>query len=389
MMARVILLLLGWVFVTALRASPHGTSEADAARIDGVVQTLCPKDVVLLGEDRHHGSAATLAVKVRLVERLVRQCGFRGIVFESQFYDMLEWSDAVTVGKAGRRQLADAIGAVWSRYPEFMPLVDWMYEEAKAGHLHVGGMDPQVGGITGRFSLQRLPAVLSSVLAGERRADCEKVIGRQDNWGYDDAHPFDDAALRQLRGCMRDIHDRLQAMGRHALPELGAMADSYSAYLGFAEGDAGGKRDRAMYRNFTWLRTRWPKGTRIIVWCATVHAAKSLPRSRPFGSYVHAAFGPHAATIGFSALGGSYGNVGGHGPPHAIGAAAAGSLEARAFAGAGAHAALRFVGAAQLRAMGAVPARAIDYARPETLDWSQVVDGVIVLRREAAAKAGP
>lgn len=387
MMARVVLLLLMMVSATALKASPRSVAATNAAELGRVVDTLCSKDVVLLGEDRHHGSGATLALKVQLVERLVRECGFRGIVFESQFYDVLDWSDAVTEGKAGRQQLADAIGAVWSRYPQFAPLVDWMYGEAKVGHLHVGGMDPQVGGITGRFSLQRLPEVLSSVLDGERRAACRRLVERQDNGAYDDAHPFDDAALHQLRTCMQDIHDRLQSMGPHAPPELRAMLDSYRAYLGFADGDAGGKRDRAMYRNFVWLRSRWPKGTRVIVWCATVHAAKSLPGARPFGSYVHATLGTRAAAIGFSALGGSYGNVGGRGKPHVMAAAAAGSLEARAFPGGGTRA-MRFLGAAQLRAMGAVSARVIDYARPESLDWSQVLDGVIVLRRETAARAG-
>jgi erythromycin esterase-like protein len=397
MMTRMILWLGGCLFAGPLWAAPHGaadhgTAGSASAEIGQVVQALCTKDVVLLGEDLHHASATTVAVKVQIVERLVRQCGFRGVVFESQFYDMLDVDHAMAAGTASRQQLADAIGALWSRYPQFVPLVSWLYDEARAGRVRVGGMDPQAGGIAEHFSLQRLPSVLSSVLTGERREDCEDAIGRQNRWEYDDAHPFDAAALRQLRGCLRDIRHRLQATGRHAPSELSAMAASYAAYLGFADGDSSGKRDRAMYQNFAWLRSHWPKGTRIVVWCATVHAAKSLEGVyagiRPFGSYVHAAFGSRAAAIGFSALGGSYGNVGGHGVPHLLGATAAGSLEVRAFTGPGTHA-LRFVGRAQLQDMGVTSARAINYAKPYMLDWSRVLDGVIVLRKEVAARAKP
>ena len=39
--------------------------------------------------------------------------------------------------------------------------------------------------------------------------------------------------------------------------------------------------------------------------------------------------------------------------------------------------------------MGRVSARAIEYGHPDTVDWSRVLDGVIVLREETAATAMP
>lgn len=389
-MTRIFLLLVCGVLATPSWAAAHDTANSESAGIGRVVKAVCTKDVVMLGEDNHHASGATLRVKVKLVKRLVEQCGFHGVVFESQFYDMLDFENAIHSGTASRKQLADAIGAVWSRYAQFAPLVGWLYDEAKAGRVRIGGMDPQAGGITGYFSLQKLPGVLSAVLKGQRRVDCESAIRRQNNWGYDKAHPFDAAALRRLRGCVRDIQGRLRAVGGHTSPELGAMVNSYTAYLGFAGGNNGGNRDLAMYRNFQWLRKHWPKGTRIVVWCATVHAAKSSngwdTSFRTFGSYVHERFGSHAAAIGFSALGGTYGNVGGHGRPHVIPHAQAGSLEARAFEGPGPHA-MRFLDREQLHAMGKMSSRALTYAKPYTLDWAHVLDGIIVLRREKAARA--
>lgn len=358
--------------------------------IDRAVQMLCSKQIVLLGEDNHHASAATIALKVQLVKRLVQQCGFRGVVFESQFYDMLNFEHSIAAGFATREQLADAIGAVWSRYAAFAPLETWLFTEASAGRVRVAGMDPQVGGITDRYSLEQLPAVLSSVLAGERRVECERIIKRQNQATHDDAYPFDAQALRRLKSCVQVIRGRLAAMGHGAPTDLKAMADSYANYLECADGSGPGLRDRAMYRNLAWMRARWPEDTRIVIWTASVHAAKTFadgsPEFRPLGSYVHEALGERAAAIDFTVLGGRYGNVGGHGALHVIPAAARGSLEARAFAEAGSGT-LRFLDHAQLKAMGPISARALDYSKPSVLDWSQVLDGMIVLRKETAAVA--
>ena len=385
---RIVLGLLCFIVATASWGHPSPAREPVAT----VVQALCAKDVVLLGEDANHAGATTLAVKSLLVRELIAKCGFGGVVFESQFYDMLDVQRQLAAGSATRDQLADAIGALWSRYPVFAPLVDWLYREAKAGRVRVAGMDPQVGGITAHYTQQRLPGVLAAVLPVHRRDVCEQAIGRHDRWTYDDAHPFDVRALDELRGCLRDIGAALEAQGPGASSDVRAMAESYASYLGFAEGDGRGLRDRAMFDNLERIRRRWPAGTRIIVWCASVHAAKSLgsarPGTRPLGSYVHAAYRERAAAIGFSALGGSYGHVGGHGAARTIPSAAASSLEARAFAGAG-PAALRYMGLGQLHALGTVSGRALDYGRPYALDWSRVLDGVIVLRAETAAAARP
>lgn len=371
-------------------ANPPDPPAATSSDLDRVVRTLCSKQVVLLGEDLNHGSATTLAVKARLVKRLVQECGFRGVVFESQFYDMLDFERSAATGSATPTQLANAIGAVWSRYATVAHLGSWMATEANAGRLLVGGMDPQTGGITGRYSQQALSQALTSVLSGSRQIECNRLIGRQNREAYDDAHPFNGAVLHQLRDCIQDARGALHAMDVRQSAELSAMANSYANYLSFADGDERGLRDRAMYQNFAWIRSHWPKHTRIVVWCATVHAAKTFKSGRsafrPFGSYLHEALGDDAVAIGFSALAGSHGNVGGGGTPHAIGAAAPDSLESRAFATAG-PSALRFVDRAQLKSIGKVSARAFDYDKPQTLDWSTVLDGVIVLRAETAATA--
>lgn len=391
-MAVLMLSLLACTAAASVWAHPMDHAVAAPTELDRAVHAVCSKQVVLLGEDQHHAGATTIAVKSLLLERLVRECGFRGVVFESQFYDMLDFEQATARGTATPGQLGDAIGALWSRYAAFAPLGQWLFAETQAGRVLLAGMDPQVGGVTARYSQQRLPTDLSSVLVGDRREACSRIIGRHDRWEYDDSHPFSASAVQQLRDCLRDIRAKLDAKDARPSSVLGAMADSYASYLDFAGEDPGGLRDRAMYRNLAWVRAHWPPNTRIVVWCASVHAAKTLdgvrPGVRPLGSYLAEALGDRVAAIGFSALGGSYGHVGGHGTPRPLAPAAPDSLESRAFA-AGGPDALRFVDRAQLASMGEIPGRALDYGKFHALDWSRVLDGVIVLREETAATAMP
>ena len=129
-MLRLLVLFLSCVVATATWAGAPAVPDASgdaSAELDRAVHALCSKQVVLLGEDASHASATTIAVKAQLVERLVRECGFRGVVFESQFYDMLDFQQAITAGSARPNQLADGIGALWSRYAAFAPLQRWLF----------------------------------------------------------------------------------------------------------------------------------------------------------------------------------------------------------------------------------------------------------------------
>ena len=81
-----------------------------------------------------------------------------------------------------RKMLADAIGPLWSRMPEMRPLLGWLHDEVVAGRLRVGGIDPQVGGRTGRYAKARLGTALASVLAEPRRTDCAQEFDRHDGW---------------------------------------------------------------------------------------------------------------------------------------------------------------------------------------------------------------
>ena len=86
--------------------------------------------MVLLGEDSSHGSGATLEAKVAIVERLIEECHFSAVFFESQAYDFLDLELALAARTATPEQLADAIGGLWSTTREIDPLVSFLYQAA-------------------------------------------------------------------------------------------------------------------------------------------------------------------------------------------------------------------------------------------------------------------
>jgi erythromycin esterase-like protein len=379
------------------RAADHSAADQPAAEeamfdrreraeIKRAVRDLCRREIVLLGEDASHGGGRTLEVKTEILKQLTARCGFAAVLFESQFYDLLDHARAIEAGTTSERALADAIGPLWSRARQARPLFAFLHRESLAGRLRVGGIDPQVGGVTGRYARDALGAALASALDPARRAACRDVFDRHNGWRYDEAQPFDDAAQQRLRACSDAVRQAVAARGDPPSSEIAAMAAAYARYLDMAQTGDGGMRDLGMFELLQWHRARWPRGTKLVVWCATVHAAKRLdgiaPPMRPLGAHVHAAFGDRAAVVGFTALAGAFGNPGAAGSPNPLPPADAASLEARTLAdGVG----LRYLDRRALKRLGTIAARPINYRKVHAAPWVEVLDALIVLREEQPA----
>jgi erythromycin esterase-like protein len=343
-----------------------------AAGIDRLVGDVCDRQVVMLGEDSGHGAGATIEAKATVVRKLVERCGFSAVFFESQVYDFIDLQQRLDRKVATRGDVADAIGGLWSTTAEMQPLIDFLYRRAANGEVRLLGMDPQLGGATQRYSMRSLASDLASPLPGARKTECEAAIHRLANWEYDDAHAYDDRERERLRACVGDIAGAAGGEDRNA----GFMAHSLGAFLDMADGGAA-VRDHAMHENFAWQLSRLPEGSKVIVWCATVHALK-IPFQggyEPLGAYVHRAFGAAAASIGFTALAGGEGRQGRQ--AEALAPAPQGSLEARIAARGGD--APYYAGTGELKGLGNVRARVLAHGRFDEADWATLLDGIVVL----------
>lgn len=353
---------------------------AASAELDRLVRDVCRRDIVVLGEDANHGGGRTLEIKVELVKRLVERCGFGGIVFESSVYAALDLERRLAQGVATGDDVVDATAQLWFRAQEAQPLPPFLLQAARDGRLRIGGMDIQPVARPGRYAGSRLAAELAAVLDVTRRDACDAEIQRHNRYAYDDAHPFDDAAQSRLRACIDEIRAATQAAG--PVTPLARMAEAYGRYLDMATTGDGDVRERAMFELLMWHRERWPPGTKLLVWCATVHGAKALhniaPAMHPMGADLHARFGKRAAVIGFTALSGAFGPGGAY-PPLRLPEAPPLALEMRALEKPGE---LRYLDAKRLARLGIASARPINYRSVHAADWSKVLDGLLVLREE-------
>ncbi len=368
--------------VSTIVAAADSEPRKEISALDRLIIDSCSKRTVLLGEDGHHGSGATLAVKVELVERLVNECGFNAVYFESSIYDFIDLQRQISDRTASPEMLADAIGGLWSTTREIDPLIAFLHEKAKSGQVYLAGLDPQLGSATSVYTKSALPDEFGAFLPDSRREQCTFAIKRMTNWNYDDDQQYLDA-LPALRDCAIEIEKGIAKRGKPSATAYVALMDqNFLRHIDLPSDDSLNKRDKAMYDNFVWHRSQRADRAKIIVWCATVHAAKDLSflanDRRSLGSFIHALQKNSAAAIGFTALGGSYGRN--KQVPTALEPAAADALESRAFEGTQGD--LIYLDSKQLKALGTISARALDYTKPMTTYWIDVVDEMLVLRNE-------
>ena len=377
--------------VTALHAQslPPQRTVLDSAEL-----ALCGKEVALLGESPTHAFGETLQFKAELVRRLVQNCGFRAVFFESGTYDFLHMRQKQRTSVIDA-EIAAAIGGLW-RNEEVQSLVPFLREKYAAGAIILGGLDDQIG--AGSYASRAMAADLARPLSGQQRLDCLATFERHLQWRYTEAEPYRPAAKTKLLGCLAASRTALSSeRGRPAAVRSDDQAaiESFERNVArnFVEDDFSkpdqevrwfNDRDRSMSLNFAYLASGLPPGSKIIVWAATVHVAKSLGSAEgftgkePFGSYVWREYGDRAFSLGFSALAGEYQFT--RPPVRLLSAAPALSLEAGALTG---EVPSVFLSTRDLDATVEGRALGTGFTRAH---WSSLVDGMVIFRRERAPR---
>lgn len=370
-------------------ASPETSSLA--ATVDQVVHDACNKRVVLLGEPRVHGFGKVLDFKVELTRRLINQCHFDGFFIESGIYDFLNIEKLRKSGKEVTAEMIQAgIGGIWANQ-EVERLIPDLLNGVESGTLTLAGLDDQIG--RGTYAQHEMAGDLAQYLDGDTKERCLPALQRHTLWQYSNASPYSSADKARLIGCLDEIEAAASKVHTGTAACDSAMAASLKRLLSrdFPEPPAAGvdadvqdwnERDRSMYQNFEWLKARMPAHSKIIVWTATVHAAKDLSEVPgenhvSMGSFIHREFGNKAFVLGSSEYSGSYAFL--SRPVQQLTVAPDDSLEARAFRDRAAT--IRYFDLKEIRKFGRVAARplGVDF---EVASWDEVLDGLIVFREE-------
>jgi erythromycin esterase-like protein len=355
--------------------------------LERLLADLCDEQVVLLGE-ADHGDGRTWEVKTRLVRGLVESCGFDSVLIESGIYDFVALDHAYARGTATSQDLANAIGAIWAEARETQPWIAELHRAAEAGTVEVMGLDDQIHS-TAFYAQRELPAVLAAHLSGERRAECAATLARHTTWAYDEASPYTQQANEAILACLKQVQDALASAARsEQATEHLAMAKSLYRWVSRDFGLDGayfGARDSSMFESFEWHRERLGPQAKTIVWCSTIHAAKTLDGLEkyrgitPLGQRIHERYGERAAAIGFSAYSGASQPRGR--PERVLSVAPPESLEGQVLAP---GQELRYLNADELGELGTIVARPIDHELYRA-QWHEILDGLVVFRREEPA----
>lgn len=361
--------------------------------IGAVVREMCGRSVALIGESPVHGFGRTLEFKVCLIRRLIGGCHFNAVFFESGIYDFLNTQEQAKSGRdVTDSMIAAAVGGLWAN-KEVQPLIPFLRGKVTGGSVYLGGLDDQLG--RGTWAQHEMPSALAAYLPGGERARCLAILQKHMLWQYTSDAPYGPGDKARILGCLDSIDAQLSKTSTAHGADDRAMIDSLKRQFdrdfqnvpkGVDEDSLGWtERDRSMYLNFRWLLSQLPPRSKVIVWAATVHAAKDLntvpgDESRvPLGFYIHQDFRSRAFALGFSAYSGSYAMAGQ--PVRPLGPAPQGSLEGRSFADRDGD--VVYLSRRELREMGPIAARPLG-TNFTTARWDKVLDGLVIFRRERA-----
>lgn len=357
---------------------------------------MCGKSIALIGESREHGFGKTHEFKVALVRRLVDECHYNAVFFESGIYDFVNIQEqARSRHDVTDSMVAAAIGGLWAN-KEVQPLIPFLRERVTSGSVYLGGLDDQLG--RGTWAQKEMPSTLAAYLPDDQKARCLAILQKHTLWQYTDDAPYGPQDKARILGCLDGTGAQLRETGTAGRGDELAMVDSLKRQFDrdFQSVPTGtdadtlwvNKRDRSMYVNFCWLLSQLPPNSKVIVWAATVHLAKELSTVPgetgriPLGFYIHRDFRSRAFALGFSAYSGSYAPVG-H-PAQPLSPAQQGSLEDRSFAGHGGDTV--YLSPRMLRKIGPIVARPLG-TNFETARWDRVLDGLVIFRREQAPES--
>jgi erythromycin esterase-like protein len=281
--------------------------------------------------------------------------------------------------------ISSAVGGLWKFDREFAPLVPYLFAQARAGRVALGGLDDQLGSAGAFFANDAMLAELTDYLDQPRRGECREILRMRIYFQFPN---YAAPEHGQVASCLAGIEAALSHADTTAKTQLHremmlSMTRVISREL-LAQDIYIQQRDRSMYLNFRWLAAHLPARSKIILWGATAHMTNDAGADRHYdgatnlGSLIRRDYKQQSFALGFSALSGSY-RYSRSQPDRAVAIAPQDSIESRALAGARRDTV--YLDLPHLKAIGTVPGRLLgdDFV---TAAWQRALDGVVVFRQQ-------
>lgn len=243
-------------------------------------------------------------------------------------------------------------------------------------------MDDQLSS-TSEYTQGTMSSDLSDFLAGPAREDCLQALRQHLLWTYPKDKPYSIDDQKKLLSCLNTIKisiQKQQSKKSILLRVATSLAENISRDFTFDRDDVGSinARDRAMFNNYLWIKSRLHKTDKLLVWAATEHLIDSdqiVAPIRPFGWYVASETSDKPKVVGFGILGGDFGRH----STKSLSAAPEDSLEAIAFRDTSSN--TLFESRSELERFGKISARVFGDGFTSA-NWSTFFEGLVLIRED-------
>lgn len=341
--------------------------------VDQVVDAACEKSVVLLGELPSHGGARAFEAKASIARRLVEGCQFSAVLFEAPIYEFELIRSPPGKTDVNQEDTDRAIGPFWSS-KELESWRTWLHEAEVSGKVRIGGLDDQSSDKS-LLTERALPELVVQSMSEPEASHCVTAVQRYLQWDYSEESPFDEIAKRKLAKCSRSASSQISQTVSTARDAMVTAFDRHASRL--AGDSAAADRDESMLQNLKWHLSAMPAGAKVVVWTATVHAARE-PGGRPYtplGNRLSQILGDRLLAVGFTTAGGTTARFGSD--PRPLEQMPVDSLEAIAL---GSSLDSVYLDHTSLKLLDGKLSRL--YGKPSSHTWSQHFDGVVIFRDE-------
>jgi erythromycin esterase len=311
----------------AVPAEAIGLVRERAVRLAGVEPGEPTGDLAgfgaLIGEARllglgeaTHGSHELFRLKHRLLEYLVRDKGFTGVVFEAGVAEARRVNDYVLHGKGSARAALTGLGYRAWDCEEVLALVEWMREHNRRHKQKVQffGMDVELTGL----AASQLATYLADVDAGSERPAALDLLARStavDEWlalGGEERHDLS----RALEGVLGRLDvEQARFMASSGAPRWRQARENARSLVQWTTIHARDRvagdldvaaRDRVMAENLAGLADELGPSARLAIWAGNGQVALERPPLTSFGQLLRRRYGTAYLAIGLVFAEGSF-----------------------------------------------------------------------------------